>query len=153
MRVVEKIATDRDMKAFGARLGARLRGGEMIELIGDVGAGKTTLTKGIAEGLAVNEDVQSPTFTINRTYTARDGLELHHYDFYRLNDAGVVGYELAESVTDTHAVTIVEWGETVHDVLPESRIIITIVYRANESRELTMSVPSVFAYIQEEERA
>ena len=61
------IETDDDMKVLGRRLGEQFRGGEVIELIGDVGAGKTTLAKGIAAGLLVDEDVQSPSFTISRT--------------------------------------------------------------------------------------
>lgn len=121
----------------------------MIELIGDVGAGKTTLTKGIGEGLQVDDDVQSPTFTISREYSARDGLGLHHYDFYRLNDPGVVSYELAESVADPHVVTVVEWAETVQDVLPEERITISLAHGANESRECNVKLAPRFAYLKE----
>lgn len=60
------------MKDYGERIGRLLKGGECIELVGDVGAGKTTLTKGIANGLGITETVQSPTFSINRTYQARE---------------------------------------------------------------------------------
>ena len=100
-----------EMMAVGRVLGERFRGGEVLELVGDVGAGKTTLVKGIGQGLRVDDDVQSPSFTISRVYEARDGLELHHYDFYRLQDAGVMQYELAESISDPKAVTVVEWAE------------------------------------------
>src|ERR1044072_91110 len=93
------------MISLGTRLGEVLRGGECIELVGDVGTGKTTLTKGIAKGLGVDDEVQSPSFTISRTYPARDELELHHYDFYRLSDPGIMRYELAESVDDSKVVT------------------------------------------------
>jgi tRNA threonylcarbamoyladenosine biosynthesis protein TsaE len=60
------IKDDQSMRALGARIGALLRGGEVFELVGDVGAGKTTLVKGLAAGLGVDDDVQSPSFTINR---------------------------------------------------------------------------------------
>ncbi len=116
------------MKLFGRHLGERLRGGEVIELIGDVGAGKTTLVKGVGEGLKIDEDIQSPSFTISRVYQARDGLELHHYDFYRLTEAGIMSYELEESVRDPMAITIIEWAETVHNVLPKHAGKITITY-------------------------
>jgi len=144
-----KIATEEEMKQFGARLGRLLRGGEMIELIGDVGAGKTTFTKGLGEGLEVDDDVQSPTFTISREYQARDGLQLHHYDFYRLQDAGVVSYELAESVTSPQVVTVVEWAETVQDVLPTERITLMLRHAADESRECDAHIPEAFSYIAE----
>lgn len=147
---VKKINSAEEMKAFGARVGALVRGGEMIELVGDVGAGKTTFTKGLGEGLQVDDDVQSPSFTISREYQARDGLELHHYDFYRLNDPGVVKYELAESITNPAAVTVVEWGETAHDVLPDARIVLTFSHTPEgEARECSATVPEALGYLEE----
>lgn len=138
------------MKQFGARIGALLRGGEMIELVGDVGAGKTTFTKGLGEGLAVDDDVQSPSFTIEREYQARDGLELHHYDFYRLSDPGVVKYELAESISNPAVVTVVEWGGSAQDVLPQIRIVMTIRYMSEgEARECEAVIPEQFSYLEE----
>ena len=95
------------MKEFGRTIGAALRGGEVLELIGDVGTGKTTLTKGLAEGLAISEPVQSPTFTISRVYAARDGLHLHHYDFYRLGEAGIMAEDVNEVMHDPAAVTVI----------------------------------------------
>ena len=115
-----------EMKAFGARLGALFSGGEVIELIGDVGAGKTTLAKGIASGLAVEEAVQSPSFTISRVYSGRNGLVLAHYDFYRLTDAGIMAEELRETISDHKTVTIIEWGGVVEGVMPTDRLTIRI---------------------------
>lgn len=150
MKGMKIMNTTDDMKAFGARIGRKVRGGEMIELIGDVGAGKTTFTKGLGEGLEVDEDIQSPSFTISREYSARDGLELHHYDFYRLNDPGVVKYELAESIADPRAVTVVEWGETAADVLPEQRIVIRLSYLSeSEGRECDIELPKTLSYLKE----
>lgn len=107
------------MRELGKTIGAACTGGESIELVGDVGAGKTTLTKGIAAGLGVTVDVQSPTFTISRTYDGRDNLRLVHYDFYRLNDAGIMANELAEEVGQPDTVVVIEWAEIIHGVLPE----------------------------------
>lgn len=121
-----EVHSEEGMKAFGTRLGAILRGGEIIELIGDVGAGKTTLTKGIATGLAVDEDVQSPSFTISRVYDARGGLQLAHYDFYRLHNAGIMADELHETLHDSHTITIIEWAEIVSGVLPADRLTVRI---------------------------
>ena len=144
------VKTDIAMKTLGERLGALLRGGEVIELVGDVGAGKTTLVKGVGAGLGLDEDVQSPSFTISRVYQARDELELHHYDFYRLDDAGVMSFELAESIENEHAITVVEWGGTVQDVLPTNRLVLNLAYTPSGSgREITATIPPAYAYLQE----
>lgn len=120
------------MKTFGANVGALLKGGEVIELVGDVGAGKTTFTKGLAQGMNIDEDVQSPSFTISRVYGAPSGLTLAHYDFYRLNDAGIMANELHETVNDPKTVTIIEWAEIITGVLPADRLTITIYSTAND---------------------
>lgn len=114
------------MQDFGARLGAKLSGGEVIELVGDIGAGKTTFTKGLARGLGVSDDVQSPTFTISRIYETPSGIRLAHYDFYRLQDAGVMQMELAESVCDPQTITVIEWAKIVENVLPATALTIEI---------------------------
>lgn len=130
-------------------MGEVLRGGEVLEFISDVGGGKTTFVKGLAIGLGISETVQSPTFTISRIYHGHDDIELHHFDFYRLKEAGVVAAELAESIGQPNAVVAVEWGDIVHDVLPDERITITIKNPSNatESRELQFAVPEQFAYV------
>jgi tRNA threonylcarbamoyladenosine biosynthesis protein TsaE len=146
------IKTDTDMKAFGQRIGARLRGGELFELIGDVGAGKTTLAKGIGAGLGIEEAVQSPSFTISRVYDARDALRLIHYDFYRLDDAGVMRHELAETLHDPRAITLIEWSQTVQDILPEERVKIIISSDSQGSgRHVECKYDTSLAYLFEAE--
>ncbi len=113
-----KIETADDMVNLGLKLGQQLKGGEIFELIGDVGAGKTTFTHGLAKGLDITDAVQSPSFTISCSYPARDGLTLNHYDFYRLSDPGIVAMELADSINDPHVITVIEWGESVRNILP-----------------------------------
>ncbi len=131
-----EISSVQQMLEFGEALGAVLGGGEVIELVGDIGAGKTTLTKGIARGLGIDEDVQSPTFTISRVYGARDGLELAHYDFYRLSDPGVLRMEVDQTAHDARTVTIIEWGGIVKGVLPDDRLKITITSPSETTRHL-----------------
>ena len=127
------------MKKFGEQIGTVLRGGEVIELIGDVGAGKTTLTKGVALGLDISEPVQSPTFTISRVYEARDDLVLYHYDFYRLGEAGIMAEDIGESINQPGAITIVEWSGAVSDVLPADRLQIHIKATSDDEREVELT--------------
>lgn len=126
------------MQEFGEQLGSALKGGEVIELIGDIGAGKTTLTKGIGKALQVDDDVQSPTFTLSRVYESPSGITLAHYDFYRLPDPGVLRMELAEMTTGKHNVTVIEWADVVADVLPSDRLQITIRATADDARILKL---------------
>ncbi|HET8690086.1 MAG TPA: tRNA (adenosine(37)-N6)-threonylcarbamoyltransferase complex ATPase subunit type 1 TsaE [Candidatus Saccharimonadales bacterium] len=142
------ITSDVAMQAFGYKLGRLLHGGEVIELVGDLGAGKTTLVRGIADGLEIDEDVQSPSFTLSRHYEGRDGINLHHYDFYRLDDPGVVAGELAESAQDPKVVTIIEWAETVDFALPRTRMIISLGHLADENhRQLKLDLPASYQHL------
>ena len=129
------INSEIEMKQLGEEIGCILKGGEVLELIGDVGAGKTTFTKGLAKGLGVMETVQSPSFTISRVYEAGD-LTLSHYDFYRLNDAGIMAMEIASAVEDAHNITVVEWAESVAEILPEDRIKIRILPQSETARKI-----------------
>jgi len=126
-------------KRVGARLAALLKGGEVIELIGDVGAGKTTFTKGLAASLGVTEDVQSPSFTISRVYDLSGGLRLAHYDFYRLQDAGIMSHEIDEAMHDPRTITIIEWAQAVDHVLPPDRLQITITAPSIDHRRLELT--------------
>ena len=127
------------MQQLGQTIGRSLRGGEVIELIGDIGAGKTTLTKGIAEGLDITEPVQSPTFTISRVYQSPGGLTLAHYDFYRLGEAGIMVEEIHEVTMQPQTVTVVEWADAVEQVLPADRLTVRILAIDERSRRVTLS--------------
>ena len=127
------------MMKFGETIGKNIKGGTTVLLIGDVGAGKTTLTKGIASGMGVAEDVQSPTFTISRVYEASGNRTLAHYDFYRLHDAGIMAAELDEAVNDNDTVTLIEWGEVVAGVVPHDHLEIRIAPTNEESRRLELA--------------
>lgn len=127
-------------------LGAKLRGGETILLVSDLGGGKTAFVRGLARGMGSTDHVASPTFTISREYNAGK-LTLYHFDFYRLSDPGVVAAELQEFVHDPQAVVAIEWGDAVHDVLPDDRIVITIKRTGDTSRELVLTCPEQMAYV------
>ena len=137
-----------ELRSWGESLGKSFRGGECVELIGDVGAGKTALTKAIAKGMGITEDVQSPTFTLSRIYDTPH-ISLHHYDFYRLQEAGVMSYELAESLKDPAAVTVIEWAETVADVLSKDRVVVRLNYTPDgEGRVVSFTAPERYNYLQ-----
>jgi tRNA threonylcarbamoyladenosine biosynthesis protein TsaE len=95
----------------------------VLELRADLGGGKTTFTKGLVKGFGINDQVSSPTFTLNKIYKA-PYLEVHHFDFYRLDEPGVVSDQLEESLQNPRVVTVVEWADIVKGVLPEERIAI-----------------------------
>ena len=124
-RTVE-VADAPQMRALGARLASYLRAGDLLVLTGDLGAGKTTFTQGLGQGLGVAGAVTSPTFVIARVHPgALDGPDLVHVDAYRLGG----GAELDDLDLDTSlddAVTVVEWGSGVAERLSESRLEIAI---------------------------
>lgn len=127
------------MQRLGRVIGRSLKGGEVIELVGDIGAGKTTLTKGVAEGLDIAEPVQSPTFTISRVYQSPGGLTLAHYDFYRLGEAGIMAEEIREVTMQPQTVTVVEWAGAVEQVLPADRLTARILAIDEQSRHVALS--------------
>ena len=107
--------------AFGERLGALLREGDVLILTGDLGAGKTQLTKGIARALGISDDVTSPTFTIQMVYPGRD-MDLNHFDLYRLERADQLEDTGIFDVLGADGVCVIEWGEQFADELGDERI-------------------------------
>lgn len=112
-------------------------GGEAIELIGDLGTGKTVFVRGLAAGIDSSDQVQSPSFTINRVYRGRDDISIFHYDFHRLDEPGLLKETLAETVEDPKVVIVVEWSDIVREVLPKERLQITFDTTGDEVRRLT----------------
>jgi tRNA threonylcarbamoyladenosine biosynthesis protein TsaE len=129
-------------------VGRSLHGGEVIELVSDLGGGKTTFTRGLVRALGSEDTVSSPTFTISRVYTAGK-LEVHHFDFYRLHEAGIIANELAEIASDPQTIIVVEWADVVQHVLPKRRLTVTISQQPNGDRQLVFSAPSELAYLTE----
>jgi len=121
-----RLDTMDDTRAWGARLGALLRAGDLLVLTGDLGAGKTTLTQGIAEGLGVRGPITSPTFVIAREHPSLvGGPDLVHVDAYRLGGfAELEDLDLDASLEE--AVTVVEWGQDVAETLSESHLDVTL---------------------------
>ena len=126
-------ASEEATRDLAARLGALLRGGEILSLVGDLGAGKTTFVRGLAHGLGCENVrlVSSPTYVLEHIYPARH--EIHHYDAYRLSCAE----ELAQLGFDEHigtdAILVVEWGDRVTDVLGSEQLVVEFGFSASGS--------------------
>lgn len=116
------LATADDTRAFGERLGSRLRAGDLVILTGGLGAGKTTLTQGLAEGLGVRGPITSPTFVIARVHPSLvGGPALVHVDAYRLG--GFAELDDLDLDADLEAsVTVVEWGHGLAEDLSDDRL-------------------------------
>ena len=121
------IKNEHDTEEFGIKLASTLEPGDIVALIGDLGTGKTTLTKYIAKGLGVTETIDSPTFNIVKEHKS-GRLPLFHFDVYRLSS----GDELLDIGADEYfyagGVCIIEWADIVADVVPEKAKVILIEY-------------------------
>ena len=129
------VPTAADMHALGLRLATVLRAGDLVLLTGDLGAGKTTLTRGLGEGLGVRGQVTSPTFVIARVHPSRGaGPPLVHVDAYRIGDLAEVD-DLDLDASMDEAVTVVEWGEGKVEGLAESRLELRLLRGHDDSDE------------------
>ncbi len=145
-----EISSIKEMKEFGNKLGKNLKGGECITLTGDLGAGKTHLTKFIGEGMGIDDYITSPTFSILNIYYG--DINLNHFDMYRIED----GYEFRDLGFDDYLfsdsdVSVIEWPEIAKDELPESldltiekydgeKRVIYIDYKDDKYREIVENI-------------
>jgi tRNA threonylcarbamoyladenosine biosynthesis protein TsaE len=121
-----------ETRAFAGRLAGFLMGGDVIALEGDLGAGKTTFTQGLAEGLGVKRNVNSPTFTIIKEYAGR--LPLYHMDVYRVEDAFEdLGFD---EYFEGNGVTVVEWAHLIEAQLPENLLLLKLYLEGNGTRRI-----------------
>lgn len=120
---------------FGIELGQTAKSGTVIALTGDLGAGKTTLTKSIAKGLGIDDVITSPTFTIVKEYYS-GRLPLYHFDVYRIGDVDEM-YELGyEDYFFGEGVCVVEWADLIEDIMPEETLCINIEYGEKEGERI-----------------
>jgi len=126
---------ENETRKFGIELAGKMKAGDVVALIGDLGAGKTALTKYIAEGLGVREEVTSPTFTIINEYGS-GRLPLYHFDAYRIEGEEEM-YELGyEEYFYGGGVTVVEWADKVSGLIPEGSTAISMTYGGGESERI-----------------
>jgi len=137
--ITRVLVTAEDTRAYGTWLATVLRRSDLVILTGDLGAGKTTLTQGIGEGLGVRGDVTSPTFVISRIHPSLgEGPPLVHVDAYRLgSSADLDDLDLDTDLED--AVTVVEWGEGLAEALSIDRLELTLTRGDDDRRMLTLT--------------
>ncbi|HEX5797170.1 MAG TPA: tRNA (adenosine(37)-N6)-threonylcarbamoyltransferase complex ATPase subunit type 1 TsaE [Candidatus Saccharimonadales bacterium] len=126
-------------KQIAQTVAKRLKGGELIELIGDVGSGKTTFVKGLARGLGSQDEVTSPSFVLQNVYDGR--LRLHHFDLYRLEEPGHIIHDIEEAIKSDDSVSVIEWAAAGKEMLPDKRIIIKFLPQNDSSRKIKISFP------------
>ena len=125
-------------RRVGMRLGALLKPGDLVALVGDLGSGKTTLVQGIAAGWGTFDQVSSPTFVLVNVYRHTDGLCLFHLDAYRLNGAAEATELDLDNMLDQGPM-VVEWAERVQDVLPAEGLWVHLNYIDDVQRDLVFS--------------
>jgi tRNA threonylcarbamoyladenosine biosynthesis protein TsaE len=138
MHIVLRTATAEDTRAVGQALAPSFRARDAVALTGELGAGKTTLTQGIARGLGIQDQIVSPTFTLIREYRGRD-LDVAHVDVYRLNRVQDVMDLGLDELGDGEALLLVEWGDAVEALLPAEHLTIELVTAGSgEARTLAI---------------
>ena len=131
-----------ETEALGAELAGRLRRGDVIAYLGDLGAGKTAFTRGIAKGLGCTGRVTSPTFTIVNEYEG-GRLPLFHFDMYRLADSDALFDIGWEDYLDRGGVCAVEWSELVEDALPADTVYVTMTRCPEQDSWRTITIEGV----------
>ena len=121
------VSDEQSMLDLGASFAAELRGGDVVYLVGDLGAGKTTLVKGILRGLGYSGNVTSPTYTLVESYEFADFV-VFHFDLYRLKTPEELEFLGIRDMTGGQSVILVEWPDNGRGVLPEADQLITISY-------------------------
>ena len=127
--------------ALGALLAKHLKYGQVIALQGDLGAGKTVISRGVASGLGITEPVTSPTFTVAQEYRTPDGHWLYHLDMYRIDDEmSAVAFGIEEYLFSPTAITLVEWPERIAKLLEgkKSCVTIHITHEGDECRAIEL---------------
>ena len=136
---MRKLSTNSEEEtiALGERLARELPSRCLVLLIGDLGAGKTTLAKGIVKGLgaAAPEEVSSPTYTLIHEYSPR----VYHIDLYRLEEPREVLTLGLDEIFDRDAVVLIEWGDRFPQILPAERIEIELRHAGGDAREILVS--------------
>lgn len=126
----------KETEKFGLALGSKLKGSDVICLNGDLGAGKTTLTKSIGKGMGIDDYITSPTFNIINEYYS--DLNLYHFDTYRLENIDDVEYLGFDEYFYSDGVCIIEWADRIKEFLPDQYLELNIKKIDDDKREIEL---------------
>ena len=136
MTFTYKTSSPEDTVALGKKLGSKLRGGDVIAFRGGLGAGKTTMTRGIALGMGLRDEVSSPTFALVNEYPG--ALKLCHFDMYRVTGALDLESTGFFDYLSDDCVIAIEWSENIADELPDGYITVEFSAISGDVREITI---------------
>lgn len=135
MKKTVLLTTEEDTKALGVELADQIVPGDVLALTGNLGAGKTTLTKAIAAALGINERITSPTFTILCEYE-QGRLPFYHFDVYRVNDEDEL-FEIGfQEYINGKGVCVIEWADLIKEMLPSKTHWVSLEYGKDENERI-----------------
>jgi tRNA threonylcarbamoyladenosine biosynthesis protein TsaE len=140
LRITIHTSSAEETVALGKTLGKLLKPGDVLALFGDLGAGKTTLTKGIAQGLGLADDIHSPTFTLIHEHIGPT--PLYHVDLYRLESEVEIDMLGIDEYIYSEGITIIEWADRMKSLLPTDRLDIELRMKGDTDREMIFETGS-----------
>ena len=134
--------SEADTLAFAKKLASKLNKSDIVVLTGELGSGKTKFTEGFLEFLGLEKEISSPTFTIVNEYNAENGLNIYHFDVYRLSDTEEF-YAIGGEEYFENGICIIEWGEIILDALPKDYIHITFEKNSENENERLLKIETI----------
>jgi tRNA threonylcarbamoyladenosine biosynthesis protein TsaE len=136
--MIYKTTSPQETIKLGKKIGEVLKKGDVIAYLGNLGAGKTTLTRGIALGLGLDDVVISPTFSIVNEYENENGINVYHFDMYRIKNETELEFTGYYDYPQKDSVFIIEWSENIKNILPSSTVFISIETIDEQTREISI---------------
>lgn len=134
--------SEADTLAFAKKLASKLNKSDIVVLTGELGSGKTKFTEGFLEFFGLEKEISSPTFTIVNEYNAENGLNIYHFDVYRLSDTEEF-YAIGGEEYFENGICIIEWGEIILDALPKDYIHITFEKNSENENERILKIETL----------
>ena len=134
--------SEADTLAFAKKLASKLTNSDIVVLTGELGSGKTKFTEGFLEFFGLEKEISSPTFTIVNEYNSENGLNIYHFDVYRLSDTEEF-YAIGGEEYFENGICIIEWGEIILDALPKDYIHITFEKNSENENERILKIETL----------
>ncbi len=128
--------SEKETEELGRKFGSSLRRGDLVSLVGSLGAGKTVFAKGIARALGISEAIVSPTFTLVQEYEGRE--KLYHLDLYRLSGEDEFESMGGEDFLYPDGITLIEWAEKIEEMMPSDAFTVTISILSDGTRDISI---------------